>query len=69
MGALRRVRNGSLNVNNAVTIDELAATVAAKGTLEGRVISAAAALQDLAAVSVGAELVNAIGSSCILFTS
>jgi len=62
LGALRRVRNGSLNVNNAVTIDELAATVAAKGTLEGRVISAAAALQDLAAVSVGAELVNAIGS-------
>ena len=62
LGALRRVRNGSLNVNNAVTIDELAATVASKGTLEGRVISAAAALQDLAAVSVGAELVNAIGS-------
>ncbi len=58
---LRRVRNGSLDVGAAATIETLAAA-AEEEALGPRVIAPAAALGDLPAVSVGADLVRAVGN-------
>lgn len=58
---LRRVRNGSLDVAAAATVEILAAAAADEG-LAQRVIPPADALGDLPAVSVGADLVSAVGN-------
>ncbi|MCP3977087.1 MAG: tRNA pseudouridine(55) synthase TruB [bacterium] len=59
--SLRRVRNGSLNVSDATTMEELTAAAEAEA-LGTHVVPAARALSDLPAVTVAAELVAAIGN-------
>ena len=60
LGALRRVRNGSLDVAGAATMEALEAA-ADEDVLADRIIAPAEALGDLPAVYVGSELVAAVG--------
>ncbi|MFC2177042.1 tRNA pseudouridine(55) synthase TruB [Actinomycetota bacterium] len=61
LSSLRRVRNGSLTVAAAATIETLAAA-AQHDELAERVLAPADGLEDLPAVSVGAGLVAAIAN-------
>lgn len=60
LGALRRVRNGSLDIAGAATMEALEAA-ADQDVLADRIIAPAEALGDLPAVCVGSELVAAVG--------
>ncbi|MEN8041180.1 MAG: tRNA pseudouridine(55) synthase TruB [Actinomycetota bacterium] len=57
--ALRRVRIGALHVSDAVTVEDIVATVQA-GELEGVTVSPSAALGDLPRVSVDEPMVAAV---------
>ncbi len=59
--ALRRVRNGSLHVSDATTIEDLAAAITAGG-VESRVLSPVDGLVDLPAVDVPPDLVRAVSN-------
>lgn len=59
LGALRRVRNGSLHVNEALTIDEIEAA-AKEGTAFDLVLSARDGLPDLAEAVVGDDIAAGI---------
>lgn len=59
--ALRRLRNGSLDVEDASSIDELAAA-ADEGRLAERILSAAEALEDMPAITVSAEHAIDVGN-------
>ncbi len=59
--ALRRVRNGSLTVAAASTIEELE-EAAEDDSLESHLVPSAQALADLPAVTVAADLVAAVGN-------
>jgi tRNA pseudouridine55 synthase len=61
LSALRRVRNGSLHVNDAVKIEELEAAVESGGGLE-LILSARAGLPDLSEAVVGDDLATAVGN-------
>ncbi len=60
LSSLRRVRTGSLDVAAAAPMETLAAA-ADENVLADRVISPAAALVDIPGVTVGADLVAAVG--------
>jgi tRNA pseudouridine55 synthase len=59
LSALRRISNGSLNVAAAATLAEVESAVAT-GTLPSLLLSPAAGLPDLPAVTVGEELADAV---------
>ena len=59
--ALRRICNGSLHVDAAHTIEQLE-DMAANGSIESALLAPAAALTDLPALRVGADLVTAIAN-------
>ncbi len=61
LSALRRVRNGSLRVSDAITIDELAAA-ATGGRVESRVLAPVDGLVDLPAVAIPPDLVRAVSN-------
>jgi tRNA pseudouridine55 synthase len=61
LSALRRVRNGSLHVASARSIEQLAA-LADSGSMESALLTPAAALADLPAIEVDADLVAAIAN-------
>jgi tRNA pseudouridine55 synthase len=61
LSALRRVRNGTLHVNDAVQISDIEAA-AKKGEAFGLVLSARDGLPDLPEVVVGDDLATGVGS-------
>lgn len=61
LSALRRIRNGSLNVRNAYGIDRLEKALA-DGTLGETVISARSGLPDLPEVVVGDDIAAGVGN-------
>jgi len=61
LSGLRRIRNGSLNVAAAHSIEKLGG-LADSGSVESALIAPADALADLPAITVGADLVTAISN-------